>query len=140
LIFQKANDQGIAFRYSCLTINCHTNQFSWRHEGWGTLFLSTQEATRCIPLQSEQQFSLEGECTAGDRFFVIGCTSSTFLEFASTPLVPLNVMLADAIHSSSQLSPEKQTNGILQKLRLRGDCVVDDHPVCLVAINATRSL
>lgn len=140
LLFQKANNQGVVFRYSCLVINRKTLQYSWRHEGWGTLFMSTKGGTRVVPLQPETLFSMEGSFSLGDRFVVVGYTSSTLLEFPSAPLVPLNVMLAEAIQSSLSLSPEKQTSGLLQKLRLRGDCVVDDYPVCLIAVNAAERL
>ncbi len=137
LVFQKATDQGIAFLYSYLTANPLTHQFTWRHEGWGSLYISTEMATRHV--QSTNGNSIEGTFSLKDRFFVVGSASSTLLEFASTPVVPLNVMLANAIHMTRQLPCEKQTSGILQKLRLRGDCVIDDYPACLIAINPTES-
>jgi serine/threonine protein kinase len=138
LLFQKAGDQGIPFRYSFLSIDPHAKQFSWRQEGWGALFMTTETATRLVQSNPEEQLSFEGSYKPKDRFFIIGNTSATLLEFASTPMVPLHVMLTDAIHSTRNLPCEKQASGILQKLRMRGDCVVDDHPVCLIAINAAE--
>lgn len=140
LVFQQAANQGLGFRYSYLLINHQTSQFSWRQEGWGTLFHMTQTATRLIQSKNGGRSTCEGSFSSQDRFLVIGTTSSTLLEFASTPIVPLNVMLADAIHSSRQLPCEKQTSAVLQKLRLRGDCIIDDYPACLIAVDATEGL
>ncbi len=140
LMFQRAADQRLGFRYSFLALNPTAQKFQWKQEGWGALFQTTQTATRHIQRKNGDQPTVEGMCTPQDRFFIIGTTSSTLLEFASTPMVPLNVMLTEAIHSSRHLPCEKQTSTILQKLRLRGDCIVDDYPACLIAVNATNEL
>lgn len=139
LVFQKAAQQGHAFLYSFLLIAPTKCQFYWRQEGWGTLFLTTKTSTRVIQPRNGDQPFFEGKCSLHDRFFIIGSTSSTLLEFAATPIVPLNVMLKDSLHDTRLLSCEKQTSSILQKLRLRGDCIVDDYPVCLIATEVTES-
>jgi eukaryotic-like serine/threonine-protein kinase len=136
LLFQKSAEQGLPFLYSFLTVNPHTRQFTWRQEGWGTLFITTETITRHIQIKPGEQAVFEGSFSPKDRFCVIGTASSTLLEFASTPMVPLNIMLIDAIHATRHLPCEKQTNAILQKLRMRGDCIIDDYPACLVSLNA----
>lgn len=125
-LFHKAQDQGIRFLYSVLTISPSLGQFFWTREGWGTLFLSTEERTL--------EIIGNGTYSPSDRFFLAGCASPTIMEFPSTPVVPLNIMLKEDIFSSRHLPPQKQTDQLLQKLRLRGDCIVDDYPVCLISI------
>ena len=139
-IFQKALDQGVAFQHSFLTFVPSSSKFIWRNRGWGTLFVSSEDATREIGGGSAEKAVYEGVFGPKDRFIIIGCSSPTLLEFSSTPIAPLSVMLKEAIHSSRHLPCAKQTSIILQKLRLRGDCVVDDYPVCLIAINASKTV
>ena len=136
-VFQAAKAQGIVFAYSFLSFSPASSQFTWNRSGWGSLFLSTERIARDIMGQSLKQTVYEGSFAPEDRFIVVGCSSPTLLEFPSTPIAPLNVMLADAIYSTRHLPCSKQTSILLQKLRLRGDCVIDDYPACLIAINAS---
>ena len=135
-IFQKAKQQGISFPYAFLTFSPASSRFFWKTAGWASLFLSTEEGTREIGAGISEK-GIEGPFDAKSRFVVVGCSSPTLLEFPSTPLTPLHLMLAEAIHSSRHLPCSKQASIILQKLRLRGDCIVDDYPVCLISINAS---
>ena len=130
-IFRRAFDQGVRFSYSALTLNPSLGQFFWTQEGWGTLLQCTKD--RSLEIISN------GTYTPSDRFFLAGCASPTLLEFASTPVVPLNIMLKEEVFSSRRLPPQKQTDHLLQKLRLRGDCVVGDYPACLISIQPSNS-
>jgi serine/threonine protein kinase len=129
-IFHKAQAQGVRFLYSALTISPSLGRFFWTQEGWGTLFLCTEE--RALEIISN------GPYAPSDSFFLAGCASPTIMEFPSTPVVPLNIMLKEDIFASRHLPPQKQTDQLLQKLRLRGDCIVDDYPVCLISIRPTE--
>ena len=82
---------------------------------------------------SKNEYTSNGTYSPSDRFLLAGCASPTIMEFPSTPVVPLNVMLKEDLFASRHLPPQKQTDQLLQKLRLRGDCIVDDHPVCLIS-------
>ena len=130
-IFRRAFDQGVRFSYSALTLNPSLGHFFWTQEGWGTLLQCTKD--RSLEIISN------GTYTPSDRFFLAGCASPTLLEFASTPVVPLNIMLKEEVFSSRRLPPQKQTDHLLQKLRLRGDCVVGDYPACLISIQPSNS-
>ena len=126
-IFHQAHDQDVRFLYSALAISPSLGQFFWTREGWGTLYQCTEG--KALEIISNGTYS------PSDRFFVAGCASPTIMEFPATPVVPLNIMLKEEIFSSRHVPPQKQTDQILQKLRLRGDCIVDDYPVCLISLH-----
>lgn len=134
-IVQEAARQGLSFRYSALILHHDTHTYSWTREGWGLLYITYDSTTQLLPFPGEESHHIEGKFEKGYRFTIVGCTSPTILQFSSSPVAPIEVALTEAIQASRNLSPEKQTNSILQKLRLRGDCVVDDHPVCLISIS-----
>jgi len=135
-IFEEATLQGIECTYSSLTIDHESKRFSWEKNGWGELFTISSKKTKLLSPLGTHSHSLEGNISPKDRLIMIGSTSPTFLEFSSTPMPPLDVVLLEAIESSSKRSPQKQTNAILQKLRLHGDCILDDKPVCIVSLEA----
>jgi hypothetical protein len=136
IILDEAQRQDILFRHASLTLNYETNRYLWHQEGWGALFLTFNSITRlitpCLPSVNEPY--LEGHFDQSYQCTILGCTSPTILEFSATPLAPLDVLVSEAIQSTRTLPPEKQTSSLLQKLRLRGDCVVDDHPVCIICV------
>ena len=125
-IFLKAADQGFSFLYSALTLSPSLGQFFWIREGWGTVFQCTDR--RALEVASN------GTYDPSSRFFLAGCDSPATIEPSSTPVVSLDIMLKEAVFSSRHLPPQKQTDHLLQKLRLRGDCVTGDQPVCLISI------
>jgi len=126
-----AAKQGILFRYSLLTIDHEKRRFTWRRHNWGMLFL-TSGSTQEIAFNDEP--IVEGFCDQNNRLILVGSTSPTLLAFSDSPLPPLSIVLTEAIQSSHTLEPQNQTSTILQKLRLRGDCIVDDHPICIFSI------
>lgn len=131
--FLELSRQGCQFAYALLLINMSSRQFLWAEHGWGKLFLTSQSSTKQLEVV-EEGHALMGSCHEGDRLTIIGCTSPTILEFSSTPVVPIDVVLSEAIVASSLAPPQKQTESILHRLRLRGDCVLDDHPVCIMTL------
>jgi serine/threonine protein kinase len=125
-IFSCAAAQRLHFSYAYLVISPKKKQFLWHENGWGMLFLSSQGTTRKVPPTVERYQDQ-------DRFTIVGCTTPTILEFSASPLAPLDVVLVEAIQTARSLPPQTQTDSMLQKLRLRGDCVLSDHPLCIVA-------
>jgi serine/threonine protein kinase len=135
-VFQEAKKQKMTFRYSALVINRAENSFQWSQNGWGMLFYIENANTRCVSRIQEQE--LKKSFANGDRFVLVGCEVPSLLEFSSLPLVPIDIALLEAIQSTCSFTPEKQTASILQKLRLRGGCVVDDRPVCIMSLQASE--
>jgi len=133
-IFDETSRQGVEFNYSCLTVDHTAKTFAWIKNGWGELFTCSSNKTQQLSPFCDESHSLQGTCSPKDRFIIIGSTSPTFLEFSATPMPPLDIVLSEAISSSSNQPPQKQTNAILQKLRLHGDCILDNKPVCLVSV------
>jgi len=134
-IFQQAALQKLEFRYCCLSIDHMAETFSWNKNGWGQLFTASSHKTQQLSLPGVESQSLQGIYDDNDRFIIVGSTSPSFLEFSSSPMPPLDVVLTEAIDASLGFSPQKQTNVLLQKLRLHGDCILDDRPVCIVSLN-----
>jgi serine/threonine protein kinase len=130
-LFEEANKQNISFRYSALIVNIPKKSFQWIYQGFGLLF-HTQEG-KTSHLFAHEKEVLEKSYSQGDRFVLVGCTAPSLLEFSSSPLPPLDIVLTEAIQATNTLAPVKQTGSILQKLRLRGGCIVDDHPVCIIS-------
>lgn len=130
-LFDEAKKQNIVFNYSALAVNPKKKSFLWIYKGFGMLFHA--KATESPHLFPSSKELFECAFTKGDRFVLVGCTAPSILEFSSSPVTPLDIALTEAVQATSTLSPEKQTNSILQKLRLRGGCILDDHPVCIIS-------
>jgi serine/threonine protein kinase len=130
--FTELSHHNIAFSYALLVITPSTKQFVWQENGWGKLFISSCTSTKHF--KAEHARVIPGSYQSGDRFTIVGCTSPTILEFSATPVVPIDLVLADAIAASAQIPPQKQSDSVLHRLRLRGDCVLDDYPVCIVTL------
>lgn len=139
-VIEEMQRQNLAFRHASLTLNHTTNRYLWHHEGWGAFFLTFDSTTRLITpsLPSTEGNYLEGYFDPAYQCTLLGCTSPTLLLFPGNPIAPLDIVVSDTIQATRTFSPEKQTSNILQKLRLRGDCIVDDHPVCIIVV-APRS-
>ncbi|MCL4552034.1 MAG: serine/threonine protein kinase [Candidatus Marsarchaeota archaeon] len=135
-VTEEMQRQNLSFRHASLTLNHATHRYLWHHEGWGALFLTFDSTTRLItpPPPAASANYLEGSFDPSYQCTLLGCTSPTLLQFPSHPLAPLDVVVSETIQATHSLPPEKQTSNILQKLRLRGDCIVDDHPVCIIVV------
>lgn len=127
-IFQAAREQGIFFSYSVLIINQSNRQFSWTQEGWGSLFIHTDDTT--------QEVVTNGSYQPNSRFVVVGHSPSPAVYPDNTP-VPPQTILKEAINSSCHLSCSKQVHHLLQKLRLSDDYFIGNQPVCLVSVHAS---
>lgn len=129
-LMAEAERQDIAFRYGALILNQTQRSFDWIDGGFGLLFHSHKHETpRLFP---SKKGLIKSSFSETDRFTLVGCTAPSLLEFPSSPITPLDIVLTEAVQATNSLTPTKQANSILQKLRLRGGSIVDDHPVCII--------
>ena len=122
--------QDIPFHFGVLILDHRENLYTWFYRDFGFLFHSKGKE---VPFLITPQKGLhEGSFSKGDRFTLVGCTAPSLLEFPSSSVAPLDIVLTEAIATTNSFSAEKQTSDILQKVRLRGESIVDDHPVCIM--------
>lgn len=134
---------------SILFLDTKDRKYTWQSSRWGKLFISSSSEKNILSpkiissTQAEAQDAekkerllhiLQGTYEENSEFFISCCVTPTLLDFPSSPSTPFEMVVSGILKENQNLSPQKKAQHVLQTLRLRGDCMIDDHPALFVSV------
>jgi serine/threonine protein kinase len=101
----------------------HIERFEWGH-----LFGQTSMVVQNLTAQTEISTK------SFDRLIYIGLMLIPFQEFPSTPQAPFEILIQEAIYKTRDLSPQRQTEALLQHIRLLGGGILERSPIVILSL------
>ena len=125
---------GGAVRCSYLTIREGGLLTYWLEE-WGDLFLvrSRDSSYTLHELPRGDKGSIQ-RLSPEDTVLFIGYELPHTLPSEASSLVPLPDVVQAIILETAAIPPSKQSHNVLQRLRMKGDWMHKDHPLCVLAL------
>lgn len=109
----------------------HDGTYTFIHYKYGALYHYGKDKKKVIYQEKKMEGCLEvfkGQWQKGDRFLLLGYLKQYITEAVKKK--PLSQLFIETMH----LSPQKQVDGILRKLRSKGEFITDDHPFLMLSM------
>jgi eukaryotic-like serine/threonine-protein kinase len=140
-IEQQLVNIGIPSQCTYFEINLQNNTYEFYASQYGMLshwshikqkIYSSEHDMIPTPLQNSNAFKvIKGGWDTQDRFLLLGYPIKAFIE-VSTKNIPPQSLLEEAFLSTVDFSAQKQVDVILRKMRVKGEFIMDEHPLSMI--------
>lgn len=127
-----------SIRCSYLTVGKEGRLTYWLEE-WGDLFLiRSLDSSRTLQALPRGYASFLQKLSPEDTLVFVGYELPTPSPVETTAFIPLSDVIQSIILETASIPPSKQSPNVLQRLRMKGDWMHKDHPLCVIALNGSQ--
>ena len=142
--YLEKNPLGSPVHFAYFVIDQDAKTFEYFHTQYGKLLhhsdfkIKIYQPDPALTQKSAETFEIKKEAGTfqkEDRFLLLGYPTHALVDVFREEKGSSDVLITELFKETVSLSAQKQADAILRKVRIKGEFVLDEHPLCLICFH-----